>query len=74
MARRLWQARNFSPLAISANLGYRFYAHNLQHFYTCDLPLTAVLPNPVTAWRNAPDMELEAVSIPQHGNRSVCGG
>ena len=51
MTRRLWQARNFSPLAISANLGYRFYAHNLQRFYTCDLPIAPVLPNPVAGWR-----------------------
>jgi radical SAM superfamily enzyme YgiQ (UPF0313 family) len=74
MTRRLWQARNFTPLAVSANLGYRFYAHNLQRFYTCDLPLSAVLPNPVATWKKAPEIESEAVSIPADGNRSVCGG
>ena len=24
------------PLSIAANLGYRFYAHNLHQFYNCD--------------------------------------
>jgi hypothetical protein len=74
MTHRLWQARNFSPLAISANLGYRFYAHNLQRFYTCDLPITPALPNPVSGWKKAPDSGLETVSIPPGGNKSVCGG
>jgi len=36
IARRLWRARAFEPLALAANLGYRFYAHNLHRFYTCD--------------------------------------
>ena len=36
IARRLWNARNFQPLALSVNLGYRFYAHNLHRFYNCD--------------------------------------
>lgn len=39
IARRLWKAKNFWPLAMTANLGYRFYAHNLQQFYTCDWPI-----------------------------------
>jgi radical SAM superfamily enzyme YgiQ (UPF0313 family) len=39
IARRLWRAGNFQPLALTANLGYRFYAHHLQRFYTCDWPL-----------------------------------
>lgn len=37
--KRLWGARNFEPLALTANLGYRFYAHNLHKFYTCDWPI-----------------------------------
>lgn len=37
--KRLWTARNFQPLALTANLGYRFYAHNLHRFYTCDWPI-----------------------------------
>jgi radical SAM superfamily enzyme YgiQ (UPF0313 family) len=27
------------PVWLIANLGYRFYAHNLQRFYTCDVLL-----------------------------------
>jgi radical SAM superfamily enzyme YgiQ (UPF0313 family) len=42
IARRLWNARNFQPLALTANLGYRFYAHNLHRFYTCDWPIQAM--------------------------------
>jgi radical SAM superfamily enzyme YgiQ (UPF0313 family) len=74
MTRRLWHARNFSALAISANLGYRFYAHNLQRFYTCDLPLSPVLPNPVAGWSNVPGIELESANVTTDGNRGVCGG
>jgi radical SAM superfamily enzyme YgiQ (UPF0313 family) len=40
--RRLWKARDFEPLALAANLGYRFYAHNLHRFYTCDWHLSAL--------------------------------
>ncbi len=53
IGRRLWHARNFQPLALSANIGYRFYAHNLHKFYTCDWPVqtlpqlpTIALPTP----------------------------
>jgi radical SAM superfamily enzyme YgiQ (UPF0313 family) len=35
IARRLSRARIHIPLALSANVGYRFYAHNLSRFYTC---------------------------------------
>ena len=70
IAKRLWRAGNLKPLALSANLGYRFYAHNLHRFYTCDLPIHSVLPNPRTLWQPA-----EArVSTRQAKNRSVCGG
>ena len=27
------------PISIAANLGYRFYANNLDKFYTCDWQL-----------------------------------
>ena len=46
IARRLWKARAFEPLALAANLGYRFYAHNLERFYTCDWHLSPVPPLP----------------------------
>lgn len=39
IAKRLWNAKNFKPLALTANLGYRFYAHHLHQFYTCDWPI-----------------------------------
>jgi radical SAM superfamily enzyme YgiQ (UPF0313 family) len=46
IARRLWKARAFEPLALAANLGYRFYAHHLHSFYTCDWHLSVALPRP----------------------------
>ena len=43
MLKRLAGARVQLPIAIPANLGYRFYAHHLNQYYTCDwsLPSTA---------------------------------
>jgi radical SAM superfamily enzyme YgiQ (UPF0313 family) len=35
------------PLAITANLGYRFYAHHLRKFYTCDWFLPSDAPAPL---------------------------
>ncbi len=46
IARRLWTAKRFSPLAVSANIGYRFYAHHLHQFYNCDWHIDPSLPNP----------------------------
>jgi radical SAM superfamily enzyme YgiQ (UPF0313 family) len=48
IARRLWAARNFRPLALTVNLGYRFYAHNLHRFYNCDWPLQIARPDVLT--------------------------
>jgi radical SAM superfamily enzyme YgiQ (UPF0313 family) len=48
IARRLWRARAWEPLALAANFGYRFYAHNLHRFYTCDWHLSP-LPMPMRA-------------------------
>jgi radical SAM superfamily enzyme YgiQ (UPF0313 family) len=36
LARRLRKAAGSLPFWISANLGYRYYAHHLSRFYTCD--------------------------------------
>ena len=36
--RRLGAARTQIPIAIMANLGYRYYAHHLETHYTCDWP------------------------------------
>lgn len=52
IAKRLWQAKAWEPLAIAANLGYRFYAHNLHRFYTCDWHLSP-LPLPARSARKA---------------------
>ena len=46
IAKRLWRARNFQPLALTSNLGYRFYANHLDRFYTCDWPIKSNMPNP----------------------------
>lgn len=40
-------ARRFQPLAVTANLGYRFYASHLDRFYTCDWPIQALPPDPL---------------------------
>jgi radical SAM superfamily enzyme YgiQ (UPF0313 family) len=42
IGRRLWRAGNLRPLALTANAGYRFYAHNLHRFYNCDWPIDAI--------------------------------
>ena len=47
IARRI--SANFSTLALTANLGYRFYAHHLRQFYTCDWFLPADKPVAVMA-------------------------
>ncbi|HEX8968520.1 MAG TPA: radical SAM protein [Chloroflexota bacterium] len=36
IARRLAGSRTLLPVALAANLGYRFYAYNLHKFYNCD--------------------------------------
>jgi radical SAM superfamily enzyme YgiQ (UPF0313 family) len=44
IAKRLWGARIQLPIAIPANLGYRFYAHRLHQYYTCDWQLAGQPP------------------------------
>ena len=68
IAKRLWRARNFQALALSANMGYRFYAHHLHQFYNCDWQLDALFPAPPSlsqAARNAPSQASK--------NKAVCG-
>jgi hypothetical protein len=46
------------------NLGYRFYAHNLHRFYTCDWVLGWNRPTPASAQPPAPappPVEAEAI-------------
>lgn len=64
IGKRLWRAKNLKPLAISSNMGYRFYAHNLHRFYNCDWPINPVLPNPMTSSKQ---------DTTQTKNRIVCG-
>jgi len=39
IAKRLAKARIDPPLALAANLGYRFYAYHLETHYNCDWPI-----------------------------------
>jgi radical SAM superfamily enzyme YgiQ (UPF0313 family) len=68
IARRLWTARNLSPLALSANIGYRFYAHHLHSFYNCDWQLDAMLPSPLPT-----EPRQQTVLVSTTPNRTVCG-
>lgn len=68
IARRLWAARNLRPLALSANIGYRFYAHHLHSFYNCDWQLDTMLPSPL------PVEPLEKTALVNATpNKTVCG-
>jgi radical SAM superfamily enzyme YgiQ (UPF0313 family) len=39
ITRRLGRSRTQLPIAMMANMGYRFYANHLDRFYTCDWPI-----------------------------------
>jgi len=41
IARRVLGSGSRMTMSIAANLGYRFYANNLDKFYTCDWQLAA---------------------------------
>ena len=71
IAKRLMQARNFSPLAVSANLGYRFYAHHLHRFYNCDWQTDVLFPNPLPLLR--PQKVEVVASETSTQDRAVCG-
>jgi radical SAM superfamily enzyme YgiQ (UPF0313 family) len=71
IARRLRTAGNFRALAITTNLGYRFYAHHLHRYYTCDWPLGLGGPG------SAPmpdDREVVGAASGPGGYSAVCGG
>lgn len=68
IARRLWTGRNFRPLALSANIGYRFYAHHLHSYYNCDWQLETVLPSPLPLERRDGTVEAGATTP-----RTICG-
>ena len=44
IARRLWHSPGSPLLALLTNLGYRYYAHRLHKFYTCDAMFAPDLP------------------------------
>ena len=70
IAKRLWHAKNFQPLAISVNLGYRFYAHHLHQYYNCDWQID-VLP-PKKQILSLSPLPKETTAIPTQ-NKIVCG-
>ncbi len=41
---RLWGSPSANATGLAANLGYRFYAHHLSQFYTCDWPIHPIRP------------------------------
>lgn len=47
ISKRLWKAKNFQLLALTSNLGYRFYANHLSTYYNCDWQVENILPNPL---------------------------
>ncbi len=71
IAKRLLKARNVKPLAISANLGYRFYAHNLDRFYTCDWQTDVLFSNPLHMIQSDTTENISVSS--KSKNRAVCG-
>jgi radical SAM superfamily enzyme YgiQ (UPF0313 family) len=71
IARRLWRARNFQPLAVSANIGYRYYAHRLHRFYHCDWQVDAQWPDPRALFPPPPSPAV--VELQASKNRAVCG-
>jgi len=72
IAKRLYRARNFRPLALSVNLGYRFYAHHLHEYYNCDMQINPVINNPMACFaggRSKVDTALQDADK----NKIVCG-
>lgn len=66
IGRRLWKAGNFSPVLVGANIGYRYYAHNLHRFYNCDVPLGNFFQNPFAT-------AIESTPGEKATGRTVCG-
>ena len=65
IARRLWHSPTSWPLALTTNLGYRFYAYRLHRFYNCDVPLLPKWPGRISD--HVPSAERTA------GRREGCG-
>lgn len=72
IGKRLWKAKNFQLLALSANLGYRFYAHHLQQFYNCDWQIDPLFPFPSPV-RPSITQGSPIIVIDKKENKAVCG-
>jgi hypothetical protein len=74
IARRLRYSPGSPLLALATNLGYRYYAHRLHKFYTCDamfapgLPVLSGLGKPRgSCARPEPDAPLEELATVEAG-------
>lgn len=70
IVRRLWNAHNFRLLALSANLGYRFYAHHLHEYYNCDVQINPLYSTPFAGVRG---YRKNRATEQSSENRIVCG-
>jgi radical SAM superfamily enzyme YgiQ (UPF0313 family) len=72
MGKRLWNAKNFQPLAFTVNLGYRFYAHNLHKFYNCDWPIDSMLRKATPALSGT-NFDATLAIAGESKNKAPCG-
>jgi radical SAM superfamily enzyme YgiQ (UPF0313 family) len=72
IARRLWNAKNFQPLTVSVNLGYRFYAYHLHKFYNCDWQVDPLFPSPTPLFTQR-NQGKSIVILTESRNKAVCG-
>lgn len=72
IAKRLWNARNYRPLAISVNVGYRFYAHHLHEYYSCDMQINPVIYDPFSCMQTG-KVNQDKDSTPVTKNKIICG-
>lgn len=72
IGKRLWNAKNFQLLAMSANIGYRFYAHHLHQFYNCDWQIDPLFPisAPLLYPKNK---DTPIVVMTESKSKAVCG-
>jgi len=71
IAKRLWNAKNYRPLAISVNLGYRFYAHHLHEYYNCDVQINPVFSNPLACMPGHSNQGDDIIPVTK--NKIICG-
>ena len=72
IGKRLWNAKNFRPLALSVNMGYRFYANHLHEYYTCDMQINPVIANPFPSIQRAKTSSNTKIT-PVSKNKIICG-